>query len=137
MEPFITVPWTNLYYQQLIRVSSAYLPLMAFIVLFCKVYFGMKPCILGMRHNRGRWRPLRFTLIPIKVPLLAMSTSFNSRKLIKRDSQKSDYPYLTDDDRPQFSLLDVELGLLLGVWRDWITLLHQRGVSRPGYWTQV
>lgn len=67
MEPFITVPWTNLYYQQLISVSSAYLPLMAFIVLFCKVYFGMKLCFL--RHNSGRLRPLRFTLIQIKVPL--------------------------------------------------------------------
>lgn len=64
MEPFITAPWTNLYYQQLISVLSAYLPLMAFIVLFC-----MKPCFLGMCHNSGRLRPLRFTLIQIKVPL--------------------------------------------------------------------
>lgn len=56
---------------------------------------------------------------------------------IKMDSQESDCPYLTNNDRPQFSLLDVELRLLLGVWRDWIHLLHQRGISRPGYWTQV
>lgn len=69
MEPFITVPWTNLYYQQLISISSTYLPSMAFIVLFYKVYFGMKPCFLGMRHNSGRLPPLRFTLFQIKVPL--------------------------------------------------------------------
>lgn len=37
MENFIAAPLTNLYYQQLIGVSPAYLPFMAYIVLFFKV----------------------------------------------------------------------------------------------------
>lgn len=38
--------------------------------------------------------------------------------------------------RPR-SLPDVELRLLLSVWRGRIDLLHQCGVSRPGYRAQM
>lgn len=73
-----------------------------------------------------------------KVPWanLATKSSFSARKPIKIDSWVS----WTNNNRlagPSFCLLDVELRILLCIWRDRIHLLHQCGVSWPGYWTNV